>query len=506
MDEEATMVPGVRNAPEASEDAYSSPVCGVLEKAGASDAGGGSAKKTKKSRRPRAGRIAYSKDRNATLAALYRFGGLTARQLAAWFEIVDPALRGVGSARMPKSLRTAYRTLESLQRSKLILRVAVVRDHLGAGRPEDLCYLSPASGAQAIKMAAAQCGVRNPRKARAAYGRHNLPGHPEHVAFRTDVMLRVARDAVAGDVGFDPAGAWGESYPGFPYWVLRPAKDKAGEPLPRRKNARPGYDPNTPDLRLALRFGDDLELRFDVEVEREVRTGALASSERNARAGVIPKLEARADHHLRLLARRETEEVEGWKAERERLRSLILEARERIGVGSTLSPEAAEALRRRVEAGEARMKQLDERILKGSVSYLVSPPEGIVPVVIVMRTKKNARGMRDRIRRALEEGRMPRVAELRRRTERHGFEAGRLVLFAGWDSLQPATRENLPTSDAEPEDHASALGEEYLPLYSPCGKGRASDADRVEPGADDISLRDVALERAGMSDVEETTE
>lgn len=499
MDEEATVGSGVRHVPDAAENASSAAVREVPVKANASDAGGRGTKKNKNSRRPRAGRIAYSKDRDATLAALYRFGGLTARQLAAWFEIVDPGLCGAGSARMPKSLRAAYRALEGLQRSRLILRVAVVRDHPGAGRPEDLCYLSPASGAQAIKMAAAQCGVRNPRKARAAYGRHNLPGHPEHVAFRTDVMLRVARDAIAEGIEFDPTEAWGEAYPGYPYWILRPAKDKAGEPLPGRKNARPDYDPNTPDLRLALRFDDDLELRFDVEAEREIRTGALASPEKKARAGVIPKLEARADHHLRLLDRREAKEVEELKAERARLLSFLLKARERLEAGGNLSREDAEVLRRRVERGAQRKGHLDALLKEKNLSPLVPLPEGIAPVVVVMRTKKNARGMRSRIRRAFEEGRMPRAAELRRRLARHGVEAGRLALFAGWDSMQSGVWENRSTGEAE--GYGSALGEEYLPLYWPCGESRGDGGDAAFH-RDVVALKDVALERARMLETE----
>lgn len=69
---------------------------------------------------------------------------------------------------------------------------------------------------------------------------------------------------------------------------------------------------------------------------------------------------------------------------------------------------------------------------------------------------------------------MPRTAELRRRLSSYGVEAGALILFAGWDSLQP-----------EVGDHGRALGEEYLPLHWPIEK-------------EAVSLRDVAAERARM--------
>ncbi|MDP9439866.1 MAG: hypothetical protein M3P49_14180, partial [Actinomycetota bacterium] len=88
------MFSDVRNAPDASEDASSS--------AGAQGRGK-EAPKPRKRRRARAGRIAYSHERDRALAALYRFGGLTARQLASWLEIVEPGLRDRGGQRMPRS-------------------------------------------------------------------------------------------------------------------------------------------------------------------------------------------------------------------------------------------------------------------------------------------------------------------------------------------------------------------------------------------------------------------
>lgn len=481
MDEETTVVADVPGAPDASRDASSA--------SGAKSPGG--KVKAGRRRRPRAGRIAYSRDRDRALAALYRFGGMTARQLASWFEIVDPDLVGKGTARMPKALRAAYRVLDSLQQSRLLLRVAVVRDHEGSGRPEDLCYLSPAGG-RAVRMGAALCGVRSRRKGLEAYERHNLPDHPEHVAFRTDVMLRGARDAAVAGVEFVHAESWGESCPAFPYWFVRPAVDKAGEPITERKNGRSDYFPNTPDLRIVLGFGDGLDLALDVEAEREVRTGALATEEKKARAGVIPKLEARADHQLRLLDRRERNEIKELKAERARINASLLEAR-RKQVAGRLSREDSETLSGKVKASEARMKIIDAVLKEGNLPRLAMP-DGVVPVAVVMRTKRNARGMRDRIRRALSEGRLPRTAELGRRLSAYdGVEAGSLILFAGWDSLQPEVWENLTTGEAEVEDHGNALGEEFLPL-------------RWVSEKEAVSLRDVAVQRARMSDAKKRQE
>ncbi|MDP9438019.1 MAG: hypothetical protein M3P49_04650, partial [Actinomycetota bacterium] len=167
----------------------------------APDPNDASAKKAKgrKPRRRERDRIEYFRYRDDALEFAYRFGGYTARQLAALLELRYPDLAGDCEAKISPALRAAYRAIESMKRSKLVKKVAVSRGHLAGGEdgvtPEDFVYLSPADGARAAVWAGSLCRVEKARDAREGYRRHQLPRRPEHASWRTDLIVMVLRAA-----------------------------------------------------------------------------------------------------------------------------------------------------------------------------------------------------------------------------------------------------------------------------------------------------------------------
>ncbi|MDP9438381.1 MAG: hypothetical protein M3P49_06525 [Actinomycetota bacterium] len=341
--------------------------------AAAPKAGDASAGKKKPRRRER-DRIEYSRYRDDALEFAYRFGGYTARQLSELLELRYPELEAKTEAKVSPALRASYRAIESMKRSRLFKKVAVRRGHLagadGRVTPEDFAYLSPAEGGRAAVWAGSLCGVEKARDAREGYRRHQLPGRPEHASWRTDLILLLLWEACAAGVAAPLEEAFGESFPGYPYWIAKPALDKAGAPLPTRKNARAYHDPAIPDASMVL-----YDVRFDLEVERWTRTGAVGV---RGKKGVVGKVERHASHWLGLLER----------------------------AGGAASPGGWPGM-----------------------------PEEVAPLVIVMREHARAVSMRNRVGKAIIEGRLPRHAELARRMGRHRLRLGRLVLFVGWDRL-----------------------------------------------------------------------
>ncbi|MDP9485705.1 MAG: hypothetical protein M3Q49_07965 [Actinomycetota bacterium] len=403
------------------------------------------AKSRKPPRRER-DRIEYSRFREDALEFAYRFGGYTARQLSELLELRYPDELGSKNpgAKVSPALRAAYRAIESMKRSKLVQKVAVRRGHLagseGKVTPEDFVYLSSADSGRARMWAGALCGVEKAQSAREDYRRHQLPKRPEHASWRLDLILLMLRAAREGGVEAPLEEAFGESYPGYPYWLKKPNIDKAGEVLPERRNARAYYDPVIPDGSVSL-YG----ARFDVEVERWTRTGTAGGKGK----GVVPKVERHAAYWLRRYERAEEALVREWSA----------------------SMRAAH--------GKERPRKTELDAYRASLGWLGLPGE-VAPLVIVMRTEAAADGMRSRVRKAYGEGRMPRLAALQAKLGEHGVDVGRLVLYAGWDTL---------SRSAEP------LGREYLPhswweLYEGDEEAREVDA---------VSLLDVADEMAQLS-------
>lgn len=406
----------------------------------------------KKPRRRERDRIEYSRYRDDALEFAYRFGGFTARQLSELLELRYPELVGDGESKTSPSLRASYRAIESLKRSKLVKKVAVRRDHLAEAdarvTPEDFVYLSPAYGSRAVVWAASLCGVEQADEARDGYKRHQLPRRPEHASWRTDLILLLLR--AAGDAGVEApvAEAFGESYPGYPYWIKKPLVDKAGEPLPERKNGRSYYDPAIPDASVEI-YGT----RYDLEVERWIRTGYVETGRKKGKKGVVPKIERHAAYWLRLYKLAEGLLVRTWIKQR-----------------------AAEL---KAAKSERKVTKPEVAAYRDSLGWL-GLPEDVAPLVIVMRTEADADRMRARVRAAYDEGRMPRLAELQRKLGPHGFDAGRLVLYAGWDTL---SRSSAP------------LDREYLPhSWREIDEGEEAPQD-----VDAVSLWDVAQEMASLS-------
>lgn len=285
--------------------------------AAAPKAGDASAGKKKPRRRER-DRIEYSRYRDDALEFAYRFGGYTARQLSELLELRYPELEAKTEAKVSPALRASYRAIESMKRSRLFKKVAVRRGHLagadGRVTPEDFAYLSPAEGGRAAVWAGSLCGVEKARDAREGYRRHQLPRRPEHASWRTDLVLLLLWDARAAGVEAPLDEAFGESYPGYPYWVAKAAIDKAGEKLPTRKNARAYYDPVIPDGTVSL-HGE----HFDVEVERWTRTGSVGGKK-----GVVSKVERHASHWLRLIERRGETPSGVWRGMPEEVAPLVV--------------------------------------------------------------------------------------------------------------------------------------------------------------------------------------
>ncbi len=386
MDANTTTVPATRKPDDAS---------GAEEKAGRDV-------KKRKPRRREADRIEYNRYRDDALEFAYRFGGGTTRQLAEWILLKHPEdeeLRAEGRAKVSPSLRAAYKTIESMKRSKLVKKVAVVRGHLdgfeGRAAREDFFYLSPANGGHAAAWAGSICGVTKARQAREGYRRHQLPSRPEHAAWRTDLLLLLLRSVQEDGVEAPVEEAFGESHPGYPYWVQKPAKDKAGEDLPERKNARAYYDPVIPDGTVSI-YGT----RFDVEVERWTRTGSASGKGK----GVVSKVERHAAYWLRVCERAEEASVREWSADM------------------------------KAAYGDKRPWKTEVDAYRESLGWL-GLADGAAPLVIIMREHEHAVSMRNRVGRAIAEGGLPNFAKLAQKMGRHDLRPGRLVLFAGWDRL-----------------------------------------------------------------------
>ncbi len=249
-----------------------------------------------------------------------------------------------------------------------------------ATRREHLYFLDDGRRGETLIAAARACGVKGAKRAKAAYGRGGLPGR--HTKVRNDFFVKLIEDALEANrrsgrtiIEVPLEEAWGQTCPDFPILGAKITADGAGRALTGFDLARAGYEEIEPDMRFLIRLPETgLSCFFDVELEMGIRTKE-----------VIHKVDARAAAYACMYADRE--------------RFL-----------------AKKAGHPGVPWGE-----------------WAGLPPGMVPVVFLFPTGRQARSMRDRVAGA-EEG-LERFDAFGEKVARFGLSLGALFLFAGLDEL-----------------------------------------------------------------------
>ena len=277
------------------------------------------------------------------------------------------------------------RPLNRLVAARLARRRDVVTETWGEGgratRREHLYFLDDGRRGETLIAAARACGVKGAKKAKTSYGRGGLPG--PHTKVRNDFFIKLIEDAKEAsrrsgrtivEVPLDEA--WGQTCPDFPILGAKITTDGAGRALSGFDLARAGYEEIEPDMRFLTLWPEmGFSCPYDVELEMGIRTRE-----------VVHKIDARAAAYARMFSDRER--------------------------------------RRAKEAGHHGVPQ----------GFWAGLPPGMVPVVFLFPTGRQARSMRDRVARA-EEG-LERLDAFGEKIARvGGLSLGALFLFAGLDEL-----------------------------------------------------------------------
>lgn len=287
--------------------------------------------------------------------------------------------------RQREDLGAWRRPLNRLVAARMARRRDVVTEKRGEGGAltsrEHLYFLDDGRKGETLVAAARACGVKGAKKVKTAYGRGGLPG--PHTKVRNDFFVKLIEDAREAnrrsgrtivEVPLDEA--WGQTCPAFPIHGAKITTDEAGRTLSGFDLARAGYEEIEPDMRFMTLWPEmGFSCPFDVELEMGIRTRE-----------VIHKIDARAAANARMFSDRER--------------------------------------RRAKEAGHHGVPQ----------GFWAGLPPGMVPVVFLFPTGRQARSMRDRVARA-EEG-LERFDAFGEKIARvGGLSLGALFLFAGLDEL-----------------------------------------------------------------------
>lgn len=276
------------------------------------------------------------------------------------------------------------------------------------GKPKKWFYLDKSG--EHLQLGAFAAGVEEDAVARGNWRLHQQPARAEHAYLRNEFFLRVHEDLRAENAcrkarGLGALGAldlgllFGESCPEYP--IFGAQNPKASAP-PARARGNKGFEWFIPDGRMTISWPGVGRCAYDVEVEMRARVARLAE-----------KVEKRV----------------GWLGR-------LHEER----VGPAVASAVAEA-KRAAEAPESTKSWSDTRASEAArrartALPFLGLPEEAVPVVFLFPRARQARDMRDGLREAAAEGRLPRYAALARELRPHADRRlGRLFLFAGWDEV-----------------------------------------------------------------------